>query len=118
MKEEAVALIGKAMLIKGRVISKQDLYVDGEVQGALEAPECRVTIGPNGKAQAGAKGREVEVLGTIDGDVEATARVFIRTGGRLVGNVRTAGIVIEDGAYFKGNIDIVNGRKADTDPDA
>jgi cytoskeletal protein CcmA (bactofilin family) len=102
-----ITIIGKGMLIKGRVESRQDMYVDGEVEGSMDAPNCRLTIGPNGKAHAGATARELEILGVIDGNVESTEKVLVRTGGRLVGNVRTAGIVIEDGAFFKGSIDIV-----------
>lgn len=117
MPEEPVAFIGKAMLIKGHVVSRQDLYVDGEVEGTLEATDCCITIGPNGRADAGAKAREVDVRGTIMGNVESTTRVSIRRGGSLIGDVKTAGIVIEDGAYFKGSIDIVNGRGGKTEAD-
>jgi cytoskeletal protein CcmA (bactofilin family) len=102
-----VAVIGRNMLIIGKVHSSEDLYVDGEVRGALEADNCRLTIGPNGKATAGARAREVEVLGRIDGDVETQEKISIRNGGQLVGDIKAAGIVIEDGAYFKGSIDIV-----------
>jgi cytoskeletal protein CcmA (bactofilin family) len=102
-----VAVIGRNMLIIGKVQSSEDLYVDGEVRGTLEAENCRLTIGPNGKASAGARAREVEVLGRIDGDVETQEKISIRNGGQLVGDIKAAGIVIEDGAYFKGSIDIV-----------
>jgi cytoskeletal protein CcmA (bactofilin family) len=102
-----VAVIGRNMLIIGKVHSSEDLYVDGEVRGALEAENCRLTIGPNGKASAGARAREVDVLGRIDGDVETQEKISIRNGGQLVGDIKAAGIVIEDGAYFKGSIDIV-----------
>jgi cytoskeletal protein CcmA (bactofilin family) len=102
-----LAVIGKAMLIRGQITSKEDLYVDGEVDGAVDLQDCRLTVGPNGKIGAGARAREVEVLGKVDGDVEATKKITIRTGGRLVGDLRTPGIVIEDGAYFKGRIEIV-----------
>lgn len=102
-----VSVIGRAVKIRGRVQSRQDLYVDGEIDGILEAPESRLTIGPNGRAAAGASAREIEVLGTVDGDVVSTERVSIRKGGRVIGDVRAAGIVIEDGAFFKGSIDII-----------
>jgi cytoskeletal protein CcmA (bactofilin family) len=95
------------MLIIGKVESSEDLYVDGEVRGTLEAQNCRLTIGPHGKASAGAKAREVDVLGRIDGNVETAEKISIRNGGQLVGDIKAAGIVIEDGAYFKGSIDIV-----------
>ena len=106
----SVAVIGRAMVIKGNIQSQEDLYIDGLVEGMLEVGNCRLTIGPHGRASAGAKAREVEVLGAIDGNVETTERIAIRTGGRLSGDVKTAGIVIEDGAYFKGSIDIVTRR--------
>ena len=102
-----VAVIGPNMLIIGKVTSSEDLYVDGEVRGTLDAENCRLTIGPNGKATAGAKAREVDVMGRIDGDVVTQEKISIRKGGQLVGDIRAAGIVIEDGAYFKGSIDIV-----------
>lgn len=101
------AVIGRNMVIIGKVHSSEDLYVDGEVQGTLDVENCRLTIGPNGKANAGAKAREVEVMGRIDGDVETVEKICIRRGGELVGDIKAAGIVIEDGAYFKGSIDII-----------
>lgn len=103
-----LAVIGKAMIIRGQIKSKEDLQVDGEVDGTLELPNCRLTVGPHGKVGAGATAREVDVMGSIDGDVDASKKVTIRKGGRLVGDLRTAGIVIEDGAYFKGKIEIIN----------
>jgi cytoskeletal protein CcmA (bactofilin family) len=101
-------VIGQAMVITGQVWSREDLQVEGEVDGSLELPGFRLTVGPKGKVGAGAIAREVEVLGTVMGDVEASKKVTIRRGGRLVGDLRTPGIVIEDGAYFKGKIEIVN----------
>jgi cytoskeletal protein CcmA (bactofilin family) len=66
-----------------------------------------LTIGPNGTVHATVKAREVVALGTIQGNVEAADRIEIRKDAKLVGDIRTARIVIEDGAYFKGSIDIV-----------
>jgi cytoskeletal protein CcmA (bactofilin family) len=105
-----LAVIGTGMRIKGTIHSKQDLYVDGEVEGNLEVENCRLTIGPHGKAASNAKAREVDIQGAIEGRVESTEKISIRNGGRLVGDIRAAGIVIEDGAYFKGGVDIVNPR--------
>ncbi len=100
------AVIGKAVLVKGQILSREDLYVDGEVEGSIEMQEHRLTIGPNGKVQAGVKAREVVVLGSVNGNVEAADKIDIRKDARLVGDIKTARIVIEDGAYFKGSIDI------------
>jgi cytoskeletal protein CcmA (bactofilin family) len=104
------ALIGASMTIKGRIESQEDLYIDGNVQGSLELAGCRLTIGPHGKVAANANAREVVVLGNMSGDVNATEKIAIRTSGTLVGDIRAAGIVIDDDAYFKGKIDIVNDR--------
>jgi cytoskeletal protein CcmA (bactofilin family) len=101
------ASIGKAVKIVGQIFSKEDLFVDGDLEGTVEALEHKLTIGPNGTVHAGIKAREVVALGTIQGNVEAAERIEIRKDARLVGDIRTARIIIEDGAYFKGSIDIV-----------
>lgn len=105
------ASIGKAVKIVGQIYSKEELYVDGDLEGTLEALEHKLTIGPNGTVHATVKAREVVVLGTIQGNVEAAEKIEIRKDAKLVGDIRTASIIIEDGAYFKGSIDIV---KAET----
>ncbi len=101
------AVIGKSVMIKGQIFSREDLTIDGEIDGSVELQEHRLTVGPNGKLQAGVKAREVVVLGTIHGNVEATDKIDIRKDARLVGDIKTVRIVIEDGAFFKGSIDIV-----------
>lgn len=110
------ATIGKAVKINGQIHSKEDLYVDGDVEGTVEAPEHKLTIGPNGHVHAAVKAREVVALGTIQGNVEATDRIEIKKDAKLVGDIRTARIIIEDGAYFKGSIDIVKPEPAKTAP--
>src|SRR5229473_2923951 len=101
------ASIGKAVKIDGQIYSKEDLYVDGDVEGTIELQEHRLTIGPNGKVHSNIKAREVVVLGNIQGNVDASDKLEIRKDARLVGDIKTARIIIEDGAYFKGSIDIV-----------
>jgi cytoskeletal protein CcmA (bactofilin family) len=101
------ATIGKAVKIIGQIHSKEDLFVDGDVEGTVEAPDHKLTIGPNGTVHATVKAREVVALGSIQGNVEATERIEIKKDAKLIGDIRTARIIIEDGAYFKGSIDIV-----------
>ena len=103
----STATIGKAVKIVGQIYSKEDLYVDGDLEGTVEALEHRLTIGPNGSLHASIKAREVVALGTVQGNVEATEKIEIRKDAKLVGDIKTARIIIEDGAYFKGSIDIV-----------
>jgi len=101
------ATIGKAVRVVGQIYSKEDLFVDGDLEGTVEALEHKLTIGPNGTVHASVKAREVVALGTIQGNVEATDKIEIRKDAKLVGDIKTARIIIEDGAYFKGSIDIV-----------
>ena len=110
------ASIGKAVKIVGQIFSKEDLFVDGDLEGTVEALEHKLTIGPHGTVHAGVKAREVVVLGTIQGNVDATERIEIRKDARLVGDIRTARIIIEDGAYFKGSIDIIKPEPAKIKP--
>jgi cytoskeletal protein CcmA (bactofilin family) len=100
------AHIGKSVVVKGQVFGREDIYVDGELDGSIELLEHRLTIGPHGKVNAGIKAREVVIVGTVHGNIEATDKIDIRKDAKLVGDIRTARIVIEDGAYFKGSIDI------------
>ena len=102
----AAATIGKSVVIKGQMYSREDLYVDGEVEGTIECPESKVTVGPHGRLQAAIKAREVVVLGAVQGNVDAADKIDIRKDAKVVGDIKTARIVIEDGAYFKGAIDI------------
>lgn len=101
------ATIGKAVKINGQIYSREDLYIDGDVEGTIELLEHKLTIGPNGRVQAQVRAREVVVLGAIQGNVEANDKIDIRKDAKLVGDIKTARIIIEDGAYFKGSIDIV-----------
>jgi len=95
------------MRIKGEVISNEELRLDGELEGRLEL-QNRLVIGPKGKAKANISATEVDISGTVHGNVNASERIFLRKGANLVGDVKTSGIVIEDGAYFKGGIDIAH----------
>jgi cytoskeletal protein CcmA (bactofilin family) len=106
------ATIGKAVRVVGQIYSKEDLFVDGDLEGTVEALEHKLTIGPNGTVHATVKAREVVALGTIQGNVEATEKIEIRKDAKLVGDIKTARIIIEDGAYFKGSIDIVKAEPA------
>ena len=110
------ATIGKAVKIVGQIYSREDLYVDGDLEGTVEALEHKLTIGPHGTVKATVKAREVVALGNIQGNVEAAEKIEIRKDAKLVGDIRTARIIIEDGAYFKGSIDIVKPEPAKAAP--
>jgi cytoskeletal protein CcmA (bactofilin family) len=104
------AAVGRTMRVRGEIHCDEELYLDGDVEGTLVVHQ-RLTIGPNGKVKANVKAKELVVSGSIQGNVEAAERVAIMKGASIVGDVKTAGIVIEDGAYFKGGIDILRPEK-------
>jgi cytoskeletal protein CcmA (bactofilin family) len=88
------------------ITCSESLYIDGKVEGSLNLPGNRVTVGRNGQVSANITAREIVVLGKVRGNVSATDRVDIRAEGSLNGDVAAARISIEDGAFFKGGIDI------------
>lgn len=100
------ATLGKNVSVKGQIFSREDLTIDGEVEGTVECHEHRLTIGPNGRVHAGLKAREIVIYGSIQGNVEAIERIDLKKEAKLVGDIKTSRIMIEDGAYFKGSIDI------------
>ena len=105
------------MKIVGEVTSDEELYLDGDLDGKLDLRN-RLTVGPNSKVNANIKAQEIIVFGTIKGNVESETRVSLRTGASIVGDIKTAGIVIEDGAYFKGGIDISKNGESKSAPKA
>jgi cytoskeletal protein CcmA (bactofilin family) len=102
-----VAILGKSVILKGQIYGREDVTIDGEVEGTVELQEHRLTVGPTGKVVATIKAREIVVLGTVQGNIETREKIEIRKEAKVIGDIRTARIVIEDGAYFKGSIDIV-----------
>ncbi len=100
------ATIGKGLLVKGEITGTESLFIDGKVEGSINLPGNRVTVGRNGQVSASINAREIVVLGKIRGNVSASDRVDIRAEGALTGDVAAARISIEDGAFFKGGIDI------------
>jgi cytoskeletal protein CcmA (bactofilin family) len=107
-----VAHIGKSVLIKGELSGSEDLYLDGEVEGNIELRDHSLTIGPNGRIRANVHAKDIVVHGKVDGNVHANDRVELKRSAVLVGDIATQRIVIEDGAFFKGAIDIKKEEKS------
>jgi cytoskeletal protein CcmA (bactofilin family) len=101
-----VATIGKSVVVKGELSGSEDLIVDGEVEGSISLKGQTLTIGPNGRVRANVEARNVIVHGRLNGDIHATERVELRKTSSLAGDIATARISIDDGAFFKGGIDI------------
>lgn len=108
------ATIGKTVQIRAQIAAQEDLYIDGDVEGSVDVREHKVTVGPHGRVKAGIRAREVIILGSVKGNIEASDRIEIRKDAQLVGDIKTARINIEDGAYFKGGIDIARPEAAST----
>ncbi len=109
---------GKGLKIKGEISGGEDTYIDGEVEGTIDLSQSCLTIGPNGDVRAHVKVRSVTVLGRLEGSVTAAEKIEIRKTGSLEGDLVTPRIVIEDGAVFRGNIDIVKPDVARSSPAA
>jgi cytoskeletal protein CcmA (bactofilin family) len=107
-----VAHIGKSVVVKGELSGSEDLYLDGEVEGSIELRGNSLTVGPNGRVRANVHARDVVVHGKVDGNIRGTERVELKKSAVLNGDIATQRIVIEDGAYFKGAIDIQKVEKA------
>lgn len=101
-----VGHIGKSVVIRGELTGNEDLYLDGDIEGTVDLRDHKLVIGPNGKIKATITARELVVHGRVEGNVSANERVELKKSCTLVGDVSTQRIVIEDGAFFKGAIDI------------
>ena len=105
------ATIGRTLVIKGELSGAEALYIDGRVEGKISLPDHRVTIGRNGSAQANITAREVVVMGKVNGNIDCSDRVDIRSEGSVTGDVTTMRISVEDGAVLKGGIQVRSGEQ-------
>jgi cytoskeletal protein CcmA (bactofilin family) len=100
------ATIGRSLVIKGEVSGTESLYIDGRIEGTVNFAGHRVTIGDNGSVAANISGREVVILGKVQGNIQCTDRLDIRGQGSLTGDVVTQRISVEDGAILKGSVQV------------
>jgi cytoskeletal protein CcmA (bactofilin family) len=101
-----LALLGSTIVVKGEISSDEDLQIDGRVEGPVSLRGNRLTVGRSGQLSSEVTAREVIVYGNVSGNLRARDRVEIKKDGRVIGDIATARISIEDGAYFKGHIEI------------
>ncbi len=104
------------MTIKGEISGEENLQIDGEFEGRLHLNGNRVVVGPTGRVRAAIVAREVDVQGEVGGNVDASEKIILRKNSKLVGDLKMASVEIEDGAYFKGSIDITAPRAARAAP--
>lgn len=100
------AHIGKSVVIKGELSGSEDLYVDGVVEGTIELQGNNLVIGPNGQVRANVNAKGVTVQGKLEGNIRAVEKAELRKSAVAIGDIFTQRIAIEDGAFFKGKIDI------------
>jgi cytoskeletal protein CcmA (bactofilin family) len=101
--------IGKDLMITGEISgadSLESLFIEGRVEGAINLPFSRVTVGVNGQVKAGIAARDIVVMGTILGNITASNRVEIRAAASVTGEVSAPRVNIEEGAFFKGKLDV------------
>lgn len=100
------ATIGRSLVIKGEVSGSESLFIDGRVEGSLNFPDNRVTIGRNGNVAANINAKEVVIMGKVQGNVSCEDRLDIRSEGVLAGDVVTHRISVEEGAILKGGVEV------------
>src|SRR5215471_10652003 len=99
-------LIGKSIVIKGEISCSEELYVDGQVEGVIDPKGNRLTVGPRGRVKANVNASAVVVQGKLDGNVQASDRVDLKQSAVVTGDIAAQRISIDEGAYFKGRVNI------------
>ena len=102
----AKAFLGRSVTFKGQILSRENLEIEGEVEGTIDMIEHRLTIGADGNVRANVKALDIELFGSMQGSIDAADKVYIRKGAKFVGNIHCGGIVIDDGAYIKAGIEL------------
>ncbi len=105
-KATEFAHIGKSVLIKGELSGSEDLYVEGQVEGSIELRGNRLIVGPHGQVRANVSAKGVTVQGKMEGNIQASERAELTKSAIVVGDIQTQRVAIEEGAYFKGKVDI------------
>jgi cytoskeletal protein CcmA (bactofilin family) len=100
------ARLGASLHVKGEITGNEDLAIDGSVEGLVHLEDRKLTVGASARLTADVIAREVVVYGNVKGNLRARDRIEIKKDGSVVGDLTTARIMIEDGAYFKGSIEI------------
>ncbi|MHB8653693.1 MAG: bactofilin family protein [Terriglobia bacterium] len=100
-------LLGRSAVVRGEISASEDLLIEGQFDGTISLQENCLTVGPKGQVKAEIRARQVVVHGTVHGNVTAREKIEIRKTGQVLGDLVAAGVAIEDGAYFKGSIEIL-----------
>jgi cytoskeletal protein CcmA (bactofilin family) len=109
------AWIGKALVVQGKVISSEDLTINGRVEGTIELGDHSLTIGPDATISADLIAQRIIISGAVTGNILASAIVDLRATGSVDGDITTPRLVMADGATIRGRVD-ANARDAATGP--
>ena len=109
-----LARIGKSVTIKGEISGSEDIYVDGQLEGSISLNGNSLTVGPDGRVRANVTAKNVAVSGSIEGNLHVSERTEMRKSAVVTGDVQTRRIAIEEGAYFKGKLEILLESKPQT----
>jgi len=104
--------VAQSITVKGDLSGSEDLYFDGTLEGRIHVPDCRVTIGPNGRVQAEIEANEIVVEGQVNGNLRARARVDLCRTSRVRGDVVAGRIAIQEGARLHGHVEVIRGEAA------
>jgi cytoskeletal protein CcmA (bactofilin family) len=99
--------VTSTLVIKGEIRGRDDLYIDGEVQGSIHLDDGRVTIGPHGKISADVDAREIIIRGIVKGSLRGRDRVEVGRTGDIRGDIQTLRIAIEEGAQMHSKVEIM-----------
>jgi cytoskeletal protein CcmA (bactofilin family) len=113
--ERVMARLGSSLHVKGEISGNEDLCIDGTVEGLVHLDEQKLTVGATAKLTADVIAGEVIVYGSVKGNVRAKGKIEIKKDGSVNGDLTTAQIIIEDGAYFKGAIEIDKSAEKEAD---
>jgi len=102
----AQAVLGREVAVTGEIRSREPLTIEGKVEGTIDVSGHRLTIAAGGNVRANVKAKEVDVLGSLEGNVDEVDRIYIRAGAHFLGDIRAQGIVIEDGGFIRGKVDL------------
>ncbi|MGD0222782.1 MAG: polymer-forming cytoskeletal protein [Terriglobia bacterium] len=102
-------ILGRTVVVQGQLSGGEDLLIDGQFEGNINLDDHCLTVGTEGHVKAEIRARQVVILGSVTGNLSAREKIDIRRTGHVVGDLVAATVAIEDGAYFKGSIDIARG---------
>jgi cytoskeletal protein CcmA (bactofilin family) len=103
---EGSTTIGRSVIIRGELFGKEDLFMDGVVEGTILLPESRLTVGPNARVKADLGARDVVIYGFVEGNVHASGRIELRESAVVKGDIVAERLSIEENASIKGKVEL------------